>query len=218
MYYDFVNFLKTSPWFPQLAAILTIIGIPTLLLKLIFYKAKHKIFFDPKETYHEVKLVDHPGQPQSFWLHLMVENRGYEISKNAEAYLSEIWVKDKTDLFKKLEEFRAPVKLKWAHEADIHPIDILPKEKRRLDVCYICQNENILYLMARGFPSGTLKNAIPIGNYLFFIKVVSENSLTPSTFIFNVTWNGQWKTLNGSEYIRNFRIYKAPIKSFSIYY
>jgi len=217
MYYDFLNFLKTSPWFQQLAAILTIIGIPILLLKLIFYKAKHKIFFEPKETYYEVKLVDHQGQPQSFWLHLMVKNTGYEISKNAEAYLSEIWIKEKTGLFKKLEEFRAPVKLKWAHEADIYPIDILPKEERRLDVCYICQNENILYLMARGFPSGTLKNTLPVGDYLFFIKVVSENSLTPSTFIFNVTWNGQWRTLRGSEYIKNFRIYRNPIKSFSIY-
>lgn len=217
MYQNFLNFLKTSLWLQQLAAILTIIGIPIIVLKLIFYKAKHKIFFDPKETYHEVKLVDHAGQPQSFWLHLMVKNTGYEISKNTEAYLSEIWIKDKIGVFKKFEEFRSPVKLKWAHEADIYPIDILPKEKRRLDICYICQNENILYLMARSFPSGTVKNTLLAGDYLFFIKVISENSLTPATFIFNVVWDGHWRTLKGNRYINNFKIYKRPIKSFSVY-
>lgn len=218
MYQDLLNFMETSPWFQQLAAILTIIGIPIFLLKLIFYKAKHKIYFDPEETYHEVKLVDYQNQPQSFWLHLMVENKGYEISKKAEPYLSEIWFKEKNGFYKKLKEFKSPVKLKWAHEANIYPIDILPKEKRRLDVCYICQGENILHLMAEGFPSGTIKNALPAGDYLFFIKIISENSLTPATFIFNVICDGQWRTLKGNKYVKNFKIYNDPIKSFSIYY
>lgn len=212
-----VNFFKTNPWFQQVAALLTIIGIPIFLLKLFFYKARHKVFFDPKETYHERKSIDHEGQPQSFWLHLMVKNKGYEMSKNAEAYLSEIWVRQKNGFYKKFEEFRSPVKLKWAHEADIYPIDILPKEKRRLDVCYICQNENILRLVAKGFPSGTIKNILAPNDYLFFLKVVSENSLTPALFVFNVIWDGQWRTLKGNKYMKNFKIYRKPIKSFFVY-
>jgi hypothetical protein len=214
---SFVNSLETSPLFQQVAAILTIIGIPIFILKLFVYKARHKIFFDPKETYHEVKIVNHNGQPQSFWLHLMVKNKGYEISKNAEAYLSEIWIKQENNSYKKFEDFKSPVKLKWAHEASIYPIDILPKEKRRLDVCYICQNEKILYIMAEWFPSGTVKNKLLPGDYLFFITVVSDSALIPSNFVFNIVWDGQWRTLKGNKYVNNFKIYRKPIKSFFHY-
>jgi hypothetical protein len=214
---DIIIFLKTSPWIQQVAAILTIIGIPALFVKIFIYKAKHKILFEPGETYHEVKLVDRPGEPQSFWLHLMVKNTGFELSKNVTSYLFEIWFKDKGVSFKKFKEFRAPVKLKWAHEADIFPIDILPKEKRRLDVCYICQGEKMLYLMARTFPSGTVKNTLSPGDYIFVIKTTSDNSLSPAEFLFRVIWDGKWKTMNGSEYVKDFRLYNEPVKSFHIY-
>lgn len=212
-----LNFLETSPWFQQLAAILIIIGIPIALLKLIIYKARHKIFFRPKETYQEVKLLDYPNKPQSLWLHLMVKNKGYEISKNAEAYLSEIWFKKNDTSYKKLDIFRAPVKLKWAHEEDIYPIDILPRETRRLDICFICKNIKILYLEAKGFPSGTVKNTLIPADYLFIIKVASKNSLYPAKFILNVVWDGRWRTIRGDKYVKTFKIFKKPVRSFSVY-
>ena len=191
--------LETTTWFQQGAAILTIIGIPIVIFRLVIYKARHKISFQPEETYHEVRLDDYPGRPQSYWLHVVVENTGYELSRNVEGYLSEIWIKQ-GGTYRRLEEFKAPVKLKWSHEADIHPIDILPKARRKLDVCYIVKNVNILYLMAKGFPSGTVKNMLDPGDYVFIIKIVSENSLIPKTFLLSVAWDGAWKTLKGSQY------------------
>jgi hypothetical protein len=213
--WQLADFEKTN-WFQQIASILTIIAIPYAFLKLVVYKAKHKITFETKETYHEAKLIDYPSQPQSFWLHLMVENKGYEMSRNVEAYISEIWIK-KNNKYEKLKGFNSPIKLKWAHERDIYPINIFPKEKRRLDICYICQGIKILYLMTQGFPSGSIKNAIEPNDYLFLVKVVGENSLTPVEFIFQVSWNGEWKTLSGNKYVKSFKIYKKPVKSFSIY-
>ena len=213
LYSKFLEFFYVSLGFQQLAAILTVIGIPIIFFKLFFWRARHEIYFDPKETYHEVILVDRTNKPLSYWLQLMVKNNGYEISKNVEAYLPKILIK-KDSKFQKLEEFRAPVKLKWSHEKGIFPIDILPKESRRLDICFICKSDPILYLMAESFPSGTIKNELPIGDYVFIIKVVSENSLTPATFNFHVVWNGRWKELKGDdEYqIKNFRIYNKKIK------
>lgn len=213
---DILNSIKTTPWLQQIAAIVTIIGIPFVIIKLFFYKARHKIYFKPDETYDKVRLVDIPGAPWSIWLHLHVKNNGYEISKNAEGYLCEIWVK-KSNNYQKLHEFKAPVKLKWAHEKDIQPIDILPKETRRLDICYIYENNNMLYIEAEGFPSGTIKNQIPPGDYLFVIKAVSENSLIPSEFIFNISWDGQWGTIKGKKYVRSFKIYQKPLKPFFRY-
>jgi len=214
-----LDFLEKTPWFQQLASIFAIIGAPSIVS--IVLKTRHKIFFEPKETYHERRLVDRADRPRSFWLHLMVKNKGYKTSKSAEGYISEIWIKKENKIwantYSKLEEFMSPVKLKWAHELEIHPIDILPKQPRRLDVCFIVQNEPILHLVAKGFASGTIKNKLAPGNYIFMIKVVSDNSLRPTTFPFSVIWDGKWKTLQGNKYIKNFRFYGNPIKSFSRY-
>jgi hypothetical protein len=214
---NFVYFFENTKWFGQIASIITILTLPCVFVKLIIYKAKHKIYFDPKETYHERQLSNCEGQPQSVWLHLMVKNKGFELSKKAEAYISEIWEKENNN-YKKLSDFNSPVKLKWAHEAKIEPVDIFPREKRRLDVCYICQNQKKLHLAAYGgFPSGSIKNIIDFGDYLFVIKVVSENSLTPAQFILRVEWDGEWKTITGEKYVKSFRSYKNPVKSFSLY-
>ncbi|MFZ2038677.1 MAG: hypothetical protein WAV11_01960 [Minisyncoccia bacterium] len=212
-----INLIK-SPVIPQVAAFLTIIAIPYALFKLIFYKAKFKIFFSPKETYYEVKLLDHPSRPQSYWIHLMAKNRGFEISKNTEAYLTEIWIKNEKGLnYSRIDEFRAPVKLKWAHEAQIAPVDVLPKHKRRLDVCYICEGEQILRIMAQAFPSGSIKNELLPGDYIFIIHVVSDNGLRPARFLLNISWDGKWRTLKGGNYVKPFRLTAEPVKSFCIY-
>ena len=210
-------FWKTTPWLSQISALLTIIAIPYAFLRLVVYRAKHKISFQPEETYHQATLLDHPLKPQSLWLQLMVKNKGFEISKNAEAYISEIWKKENNKSFCKLKDFRAPVKLKWSHEAAILPIDILPKHARRLDVCFICEGENILHLMSQGFPSGTIKNEIVYGEYIFEIIVVSENSLRPARFLLNVEWDGKWKSIIGKPYIKNFTFTKKPTRSFVLY-
>ena len=139
------------------------------------------------------------------------------MSKNAEAYISQIWKKDKFGSFVKVEKFRAPVKLKWSHEAAIFPIDILPRNSRRLDVCFMCQGENILHLMSEGFPSGTIKNELEFGKYVFEIVVVSQNSLRPARFLFSINCDEEWKNLKGASYIRSFIITKKPARSFIIY-
>lgn len=210
------DFWEKTPWIQQVAGLLTIVAIPYILLRYVTYRAKHKISFIPEETYHEVKLIDHYNQPQSIWLQLMVKNRGLELSKNAEAYLAEIWENGDGE-YKQIKEFRSPVKLKWSHESDIFPIDILPKNSRRLDVCYVCEGEHILYLMTKGFPSGSIKNELPPGKYVFVIKVVGENSLFPATFLFNVGWTGRWRELTGEKYVQGFRLCGKPAKSFRLY-
>lgn len=212
-----IDFWRSTLWFQQIAAILTIVGIPYAFVRLVIYKARHKIFFRPEETYHEVTLLDHPRKPLSYWLQLMVRNKGFEISKNAEAYISEIWKKDKETLFQKVREFRAPVKLKWSHEGAISPIDILPRHSRRLDVCFICDGENILHLMSEGFPSGTIKNELDAGNYVFEIMIVSENSLRPSRFLFSVEWDGGWKTIKGDSHVKSFKLAEELTRSFILY-
>lgn len=208
---------KSTPWLQQIASLFTIIAIPYAFFRYVFYKTKLKISFQPKETYHEVILISHPKQPQSFWLQLMIKNNGFEVAKKSEAYLSQIWRKEQKNNYKKLEEFRAPVKLKWAHEAQIFPIDILPKSIRRLDVCYICQGEQILYLMTEGFAGGTIKNQISYGSYVFEIIALSENGIKPSRFLFEVTWDGQWRTLLGDSYVKSFKLARYPTKSFRRY-
>lgn len=212
-----LDWWKSTLWIQQLAALLTIIAIPYAFLKLVIYKAKHKIFFSPAETYHERLLSGYPGNPKSYWLQLMVKNEGFEMSRNAEAYLTEVWKKNSKNPFQKLDGFLSPVKLKWSHEADIFPIDILPRKSRRLDVCYIYQDNNILHIVAKGHPSGSIQNELPPGEYIFVIEIVSESKLVPARFLFQVTWDGQWRTLVGKKYVESFKMYKEPVKSFTIY-
>ncbi len=212
-----LDFWKSTPLLQQLAALLTIVAIPYAFLRLVVYKVRHYISFQPEETYQEVTLLDHPSTPQSLWLQLMVKNKGFEISKRAEVYLVEIWQKEPDKTINKVKDFRAPVKLKWSHEGKIEPIDILPKHSRRLDVCYICNGEQVLRLMSEGFPSGTIKNELGIGEYVFKIIAVSENSLRPAIFLFNVQWSGKWNEIIGKNYVKSFTLGSNPIKSFNLY-
>jgi len=210
--------IKSTVLFQQIAALLTIIGIPYALLRFAIYKAKLKTYFKEKETYHEVKALDHYNQPQSIWLHLMVKNKGFELAKKTEAYLSQVWIKDKDDNYKKLEGFRSPIKLKWSHEADWSPVDILPRHARRLDICYICQGEAILYLVTNEHPSGTIQRRLAPDQYVFDIVIVSDNSFKPSRFLFQVGWDGEWKTIKGRPYVKSFKYAKTPAKSFIMYH
>ncbi|MDO8471182.1 MAG: hypothetical protein Q7S49_01050 [bacterium] len=211
-----LSLIESTPWLQQIAALLTIIAIPYAILRFVIYKAKLKTSFKENETYHEVKVIDHYNQPQSLWLHLMVRNKGFELAKKTQAYLSQVWIKDKT--YKKLDDFRSPVKLKWSHEADMSTIDILPRHSRRLDICYICEGDNILYLVTTEHPSGTIQRRLNPGKYVFDIVVVSDNSFRPSRFLFHVNWGGKWKTIKGDSYVRSFRYVKNPARSFTLYH
>ena len=212
-----LKFWESTLWLQQFAALLTIVAIPYAFINLVIYKARHRISFQLEETYHEATLLNHQLRPQSLWLQLMVKNKGFEISKRAEAYIAGIWKKEAGKMFVKVRGFRSPVKLKWSHEGKIEPVDILPRRSRRLDVCYICNGEQILRLMAEAFPSGTIKNELEVGEYVFEIVVVSENSLRPAGFLFNVQWNGHWKKIVGKNYLKSFALVGKPTRSFILY-
>lgn len=214
-----VDLWNSLSWLQTISASLTIIAIPYAILYSIlrlFYKVRHKTAFIISETYHQVVLVDHPGQPQSFWVQVMVKNLGFEVSRGAETYLSEIW-KEEKGRFSTLKDFKAPVKLKWSHEADIYPIDILPRESRRLDVCFTCEGEQTLYLMAKGFPSGSIKNTLDVGNYIFILTTVSQNAIFPERFLLSVKWDGAWRSLEAQGFVKSFRCSPPPTKSFRLY-
>jgi len=204
-------------WVQQAADIVTIIGIPYAILILTFYRAKLKTYFRTNETYHEVMALDHYNQPQSIWLQLMVKNNGFELAKQTQAYLSQVWSKSDKK-YEKLKNFNAPVKLKWSHETNISPIDILPWHSRRLDVCYICEGETILYLVTNEHPSGSVQKRLNPGEYIFDILVVGDNCFKPSRFLFKVFWDGKWKTISGKSFVRSFRYASKPAKSFTLYH
>lgn len=212
------EFLETAIWLQQLEALFIIVGIPISLFKLFFPRLR--VYFDPKETYHEVSLVNYDGTPQqgnpiSFWIHAMVKNKAFGESKKAVVYLQEVWeLVGKS--YKPLNNFNVALVLKWSHEKYVVPKNILPRAKRRVDMGHIQNNSSIFVIETEHFPSGTIRD-LGLGHYLFVLVATADNTIFPSREILKVTWNGIYKNLECNYFVHSFRRYTQPVKSFRLY-
>jgi len=185
------NFLKDATWLQQVESLFVIAGLPTLVIKWIFYRPRLKLKFDPKETYHEAFEVGR--KKNSLWLHLMCENNGFVEAKAVNGFLTKVYNFDpERHCYKENNEFRSQLILKWAHEDDFSPRNILPRDKRRLDVCFIYQDDSQLYFSTKYYPSGTAKT-LPRGKYKLEVIVTGDNINHPAKYNMCILWNGMWK-------------------------
>lgn len=200
-------------------AVLVTLGIPLAIVKWLFFRPRLKLRFVPKETYHE-RLV--PTGQQTYWLHLMCFNTGFVEAKKAQGYVTRVFeYVSSTGACVEKEGFLNRINLKWAHESieEDFPKDILPRENKRLDICYIYQNCSELYFSSKLFPRGSQQILDP-GKYVFEIVVSGENVDRPAKFHLGVSWDGTWKGLVFYKpELRDLRLYKASpaIKSFKLY-
>lgn len=213
---EFLNntilFIKNATWLQQIEALFIVIGVPISLFKLFFPRLR--IYFDVKETYHERVLVDVSGTPKSYWIHVMVKNRAFGESKKAMGYLQEVWIKN--DKYVLLKDFNVALPLKWSHERLVEPKNILPKRTKRMDLGHIRDNDKRFFIETEHFPSGTARTLTP-GNYLFVVIATADNTIFPHTEILKVGWDGIWKNLSCEYFVKNFRFYTKPVKSFKLY-
>jgi hypothetical protein len=214
---DIVSFLnKYQPLLQQLESLVVIFGVPAALIGWFFNRLELK--FVPKETYHEVLEVGR--QKMSLWLHLVCKNNGWAEAKQTSGFLTKVYNLDsETNNYILDESFRSQIILKWAHEDNYNPYNILPRNKRRLDVCYIYEDdESDLFFSTPYYPSGTARKLNP-GRFLLEIVVTGENVKIPAQYLLGVFWDGKWKGLKGERLsLKSFKIYRSlPIKSFKVY-
>lgn len=177
-----------------ISAVVVILGLPAIFFRWI-RKPKIKLYFDSKETYHNVLAVD--IQKYTLWIHIMARNKSLTDIKNAQGFVSSVWeIKNREKHILPL--FRNQIKIKWAHENDYNPRDILRKSKKRLDVCYSVDGDNILYLSTQRHPSGT-QMSLNIGEYIFLINLIAENAPSKS-YLLHIIWNGNYSELKAYPY------------------
>jgi len=204
------NFLKEATWLQQIESLFVIAGLPALFIKWFFYRPRLKLKFDPKETYHEVFEVGR--KKNSLWLHLMCENNGFVEAKAVNGFLTKVYNFDTEKCsYKENHEFRSQIILKWAHEDDFSPRNILPRDKRRLDVCFIYEDDSQLYFSTKYYPSGTAKT-LPPGKYLLEIVVTGDNINHPAKYKLCILWSGEWKGLKECKS----QFQELPDESFSV--
>ena len=195
------DFLTSSTWLQQLEAILVILGIPIAAIRLFFYRPRHKIYFKAKErdAYQEVIVTNIPGKPWSYWIHGFVKNKGFGESKKAQCFLVKVWKKTEIGEFKILEDFKNAVPLKWAHEARVEAINMLPRLTRKVDIGSVKENDNIFYVETEPVgPSGTNRGIFGPGEYLMKIVVTSENAIFPDTLILEIKWSGVYREISAN--------------------
>ena len=188
-----------------ISAIIVIIGLPVIFIKWLIsipYKVAIKIYFDPKETYHQ--LPEMRSRKDSFWLHLIVKNKSsFTDIKNAQGFVSSVWgLQDNKKYI--YTSFRSQIKLKWAHENDFGPRDIIRGHKRRLDVCFALENDENIYFATEFYPSGT-QRFLPPGEYIFLINITAENLPHSESYLLQVTWNGKYTDLRAKPYRKNIK-------------
>jgi len=192
-------------WLEAISAIVVIAGVPIILIRLIFslpYKIRIKLYFDSKETYHQLPEVN--SGRDSFWLHLMAKNKSsFTDVKNAQGFVSSVWrIQDSKKYI--YTSFRSQIKLKWAHENDFEPKDIIRGYKRRLDVCFALENNENLYFVTEFYPSGT-QRFLPPGDYIFLINLTAENLPRSESYLLRVIWNGKYTELRAKPYKKNIK-------------
>lgn len=215
---DIWTFINDINHLQKAEAVLVILGIPLAVIKWIFFRPRLALKFIPSETYHNIITV--PQNKRSLWLHLMCFNNGFVEAKDAKAYITKVYEFNKaTRECIENKNFRSQIALKWAHEPDYLPKNILPRSKRRLDVCYALANDTTLLFSTEYYPSGS-QRALPPGNYIFEVIVTGSNVDWPARYYFHVDWDGIWEHLKFHKVeLKDFKIYKASpaIQSFKLY-
>ena len=200
------TFLKDATWLQQVEAMFVIAGLPILIVKWFFSQPKLKLKFDSKETYLEALEVGRGKN--SLWLHLICSNNGFVEAKRTNGFLIKVYNFDpEKHCYKENNDFKSQIILKWAHEENHDPRNILPRNKRRLDVCFIYEGDSQLYFATKYYPSGTAKT-LPPGQYLLDIVVTGDNISYPTRYKLPVLWDGTWRGL---------KVFRPPIKSFKLY-
>lgn len=194
-----------------LGLVFTIFGISVLgffgkLIKFIFFRPHLKLRFIPEETYHERLEVGR--QKQSLWMHLMCFNNGFIEARNLKGYITKIYeFNESTASCTRNNNFLNQIGLKWAHENDYLPKNILRRSNKRLDVCFIYEDLPTLYFSTKYYPSGT-QLALAPGSYVFEIVVMGSNT-APAKYYLHVEWQGTWKNLKQAKpLLKNFKVYK----------
>ncbi len=195
--------INNVDWLQAVSAIVVIGGLPVIFIGWIIsilYKVGVKIYFDPKETYHQLPEVN--SGRDSFWLHVMVKNKSsFTDIKNAQGFVSSVWgiQNGKKYIYS---SFRSQIKLKWAHEKDFNPKDIIKRYKKRLDVCFALDGDKNLYFSTEYYPSGT-QRFLPPGEYVFLINLTADNLPHSKSYLLHVFWNGEYTKLKAEPYKKN---------------
>lgn len=196
-------FTNNADWLQAVEAIVVIAGLPIIFFRWLFalpYKPRVKLYFDPRETYYQLPAID-LGK-DSFWLHLMVKNKSlFTDIKNAQGFISSVW-EIRNNKKGMLPLFRSQIKLRWAHEIDNKPKDIIGGRKRRLDICYALEGDKTLYLATTLYPSGTQRTVSP-GEYIFLVNLTAENLSRSVNYLLRVSWNGKYTELRATPYKKN---------------
>lgn len=191
--------LNNAVLLQTISAIVIIMGLPAIFFRWI-RKPKVKLYFDPKETYHNVFAVD--IKKYTLWIHIMVKNKSLTDIRNAQGFVSAVWeIKDGEKHILPL--FRNQIKVHWAHENDYNPKDIIRRNKKRLDVCYSVDGDKILYLATQHHPSGT-QMSLNTGEYILLMNLTAEN-ISSKSYLLRVIWNGNYTELKAFPYKRNLK-------------
>lgn len=159
-----------------------------------YRRPKLIVYFDPNETYHRRVVTDQNNTP-GFFCHVMVKNEGKDIARNCRGRIINIQMEDNSGNFVKHSMFLAPMILKWAHEGDFDPRDIVADLPRRLDLCVGLQNQpNNLFFFTINKPDGN-QTVYPPGKYRITIRLDSDNASTVDQH-FIIDFKGGWDQIS----------------------
>lgn len=153
-------------------------------------KAVLKMYYDKKETYHNVPIANITPVKNGLFLHTMVKNEKNILGKNCYGELVEVQ-EYRNGVFSKVPTFTAPVILKWAHEDFGKKLDIDKDVPRRLDVCHTIDGFDYFLFMTAGGPRG-IQTQFPKGKYKIKVRVKGDNtdfSYGEYLIDFDGTWN-----------------------------
>lgn len=155
-------------------------------------KAKLKIYYDKKETYHNLPILNINPVKNGMFLHVMVKNERKLLAKNCYAELIDVH-EFKDEKYFKVKTFTAPVILKWAHEDFNKKLDIDNDIPRRLDICHIIDDFNYFLFMTSGGPRG-IQTKFLSGKYKIKVRVKGDNT-DFSYGEFSIDFDGNWKNI-----------------------
>lgn len=156
-----------------LASILSLVTAAWAIMR-FFIRPKLHIQFLAEETFHVRK---HSKDQRSIWLHVMVRNESrYRTAGNSRGYLQRVVRVDEVGTEHPVKEYNQKLPLQWAHLASKTSFDIEPKDRARLDVIYIVEDDPRLHVATSSAkPTGTVK-AVGVGTYILDIVCYADNA------------------------------------------